>query len=37
MAAKVSIAARTDFYSKEDWSKELVENYKKKLAEVRGG
>lgn len=36
LAAKVSIAARTDFYTKEDRSKELLEDYKKKLAEVRG-
>ncbi len=31
LAAKVSIASRMDFYSKEDHSKELIEDYKHKL------
>jgi len=37
LAAKLSIAARMDFYSKEDHGKELVEDYRKKLAEARKG
>ncbi|MBU5557968.1 MAG: hypothetical protein QW751_02975 [Candidatus Aenigmatarchaeota archaeon] len=35
LAAKVSIAARTDFYTKEDRSKELIEDYRRKLEEAR--
>ena len=35
LAAKVSIAARTDFYTKEDHSKELVADYRKKMEEAR--
>jgi nucleolar protein 56 len=35
LSAKLSVAARTDFYTKEDHSKELVDDYKRKLAEAR--
>lgn len=35
LSAKVSIAARMDFYSKEDHGRELLADYKKKLAEVK--
>ena len=34
LSSKLTIAVRTDFFSKEDKSKELLEDYKKKLAEV---
>jgi nucleolar protein 56 len=36
LSSKLTIAARADFYSKKDISKELVEGYKKKLKEIRG-
>ncbi len=35
LSAKLSMAARIDFYSKENKSKELVDDYRQKLAEVR--
>ncbi len=35
LSAKLSIASRTDFYSKKDVSKELLEDYKRKLKEVK--
>ena len=35
LASKLTLAARGDFYSKEDHSVELVADYKKKLEEVR--
>ncbi len=35
LASKLTLAARGDFYSKEDHSKELLADYKKKLEEVR--
>jgi len=37
LAAKLSVAARMDFYSKEDHGAELVADYKRKLAESRKG
>ncbi len=37
LAAKLSVAARMDFYSKEDHGAQLVEDYRKKLAEARKG
>ena len=37
LAAKISIAARTDFYTKEDHVKDLIDDYKRKLQEVRKG
>jgi len=36
LSSKVTIAVRTDFYSKEDRSKEMLEEYKKKIAAMRG-
>jgi nucleolar protein 56 len=35
LSAKVTIAARMDFYSKENHGAELLADYKKKLAEVK--
>jgi nucleolar protein 56 len=37
LAAKLSMAARMDFYSKEDHGAELVADYKRKLDESRKG
>ncbi len=37
LAAKISIASRMDFYTKEDGSKDLVDDYKRKLIEVKKG
>ena len=37
LASKLTLAARGDFYSKEDHSVELLADYKKKLEEVRKG
>jgi len=34
LSSKLALAARADFYSKKDISKELLEDYKKKLEEV---
>jgi len=34
LSAKLTIAARTDFYSKKDISKELLEDYKAKVKEA---
>jgi nucleolar protein 56 len=34
LSSKLTIAARTDFYTKKDVSKELLESYKKKLEEI---
>ena len=34
LSSKLAIAARADFYTKKDMSKELVEDYKKKLKEI---
>jgi len=34
LSSKLTIAARADFYTKKDMSKELVEDYKKKLKEI---
>lgn len=34
LSSKLTIAARADFYSKKDMSKELLEDYKKKLEEI---
>jgi len=34
LSAKLSLAARADFYSKKDMSKELLEDYKRKLEEI---
>jgi len=34
LSAKLTIAARADFYTKKDMSKELLEDYKKKLEEI---
>lgn len=36
LAAKLSVAARMDFYSKEDHGAQLLADYRKKLAEARG-
>jgi nucleolar protein 56 len=36
LSSKLTIAARADFYSKKDISKELVESYKKKLKGIKG-
>lgn len=35
LSAKLILAARADFYSKNDISKSLVDDYKKKLSEIR--
>jgi len=35
LSAKLTLAARADFYSKHDISKELLEDYRKKLSEIR--
>ncbi|MEM5804798.1 MAG: hypothetical protein QXU82_03065 [Candidatus Aenigmatarchaeota archaeon] len=35
LSSKVTIAVRTDFYSKEDRSKEMLEDYKAKIAGLR--
>jgi len=37
LAAKITIAARMDFYAKDDRSASLIEDYKRKLAEVKKG
>jgi len=37
LSSKLSLAARADFYSKKDMSKELLEGYKKKLEEILKG
>jgi len=37
LSAKLTLAARADFYSKKDMSKELLEDYKRKLAEILKG
>jgi nucleolar protein 56 len=34
LSSKLTLAARADFYTKKDISKELLENYKKKLEEI---
>ena len=34
LSSKLTLAARADFYSKKDMSKELVEDYKKKVEEI---
>jgi len=34
LSSKLALAARADFYSKKDMSKELLEEYKKKLEEI---
>ncbi|MEM5778666.1 MAG: hypothetical protein QXD43_00245 [Candidatus Aenigmatarchaeota archaeon] len=34
LSAKLTLAARADFYTKKDMSKELLEDYKKKLKEI---
>lgn len=34
LSSKLAVAARADFYTKKDMSKELVEDYKKKLQEI---
>lgn len=34
LSSKLTLAARADFYSKKDMSKELLEDYKKKLEEI---
>jgi nucleolar protein 56 len=34
LSSKLTLAARADFYSKKDMSKELLEEYKKKLEEI---
>jgi len=34
LSSKLTLAARADFYSKKDMSKELVEDYKKKLEKI---
>jgi nucleolar protein 56 len=34
LSSKLTLAARADFYSKKDMSKELLEGYKKKLEEI---
>ena len=36
LSSKVSLAARMDFYSKEDKSKDLVKDYKEKLKKILG-
>ncbi|MFQ6010267.1 MAG: NOP5/NOP56 family protein [Candidatus Aenigmatarchaeota archaeon] len=36
LASKLTIAVRADFYTKEDKSKELKEDFEKKLKEIRG-
>jgi len=35
LASKLTLAARADFYSKRDISKKLLEDYKKKLSEIK--
>ncbi len=35
LASKLTLAARADFYTKQNISKELLENYRKKLEEIR--
>lgn len=35
LSAKLTLAARADFYSKHNMSKELLEDYKRKLKEIR--
>ena len=37
LAAKISIAARTDFYTKEGHARDLIDDFKRKLQEVRKG
>jgi len=37
LSSKLTLAARADFYSKKDMSKELLEDYKKKLEEILKG
>ena len=37
LSAKLTLAARADFYSKKDMSKELLEDYKRKVAEILKG
>ena len=36
LSSKLTIAARADFYTKNDISKELVKSYKEKLKQIRG-
>lgn len=36
LASKLTLAARADFYSKQDISKQLLEDYKKKLKKISG-
>jgi len=36
LSSKLTIAARADFYTKKDMSKELLEGYKKKLKVIKG-
>jgi nucleolar protein 56 len=35
LSAKLTVAARADFYSKKDMTKELLEDYKRKLSEIK--
>lgn len=35
LSAKLTLAARADFYTKKDISKELLENYRRKLKEIK--